>query len=178
MKKEASITAYIDSFPPKTRVLLKKVRATIAKAAPQAEEAIAYGIPTFKLYGNLVHFAGYDHHIGFYPASAGVSHFKKETAKYPTSRGTIQFPLTTPIPFALITKITKFRVQQNLDKAGALFPKISAPATRALASANIKTLKDLSKWTESKLLTLHGIGPSALPKLRAALKAKGISFKV
>jgi uncharacterized protein YdhG (YjbR/CyaY superfamily) len=116
MMSYKTIDQYIAGFPPETRELLKKIRATIHKAAPKVTEAIKYGIPTFVLEGNLVHFAAYEHHIGFYPTSSGITAFKKELAKYETARGTVRFPLDEKIPFGLITRIVKFRVKENKGK--------------------------------------------------------------
>lgn len=113
------IDSFIADFPKETQKLLQQVRETIQKAAPEAQETINYGIPTFKLNGNLVHFSGYKHHIGFYPGAAGIKAFEKEIAKYKNAKGSVQFPLDQPIPFDLITRITKFRVQQNIEKAEA-----------------------------------------------------------
>jgi uncharacterized protein YdhG (YjbR/CyaY superfamily) len=113
------IDDYIARFPPEVQVLLEKIRLTIRKAAPKAEETISYMIPTFKLHGNLVHFAAYKNHIGFYPGAAGIEAFKEELAGYEISKGTVRFPVDEPLPFALIGKITKFRAVQNLDKAAA-----------------------------------------------------------
>ncbi len=116
MKKSEDIDSYIKSFPKDTQIILNKVRATIKKVAPKAEETISYGIPTFKLNGNLVHFGGFKNHIGFFPTSSGIAKFKKELKLYKTSKGTIQFQLKDPIPFQLISKITKFRLAENLKK--------------------------------------------------------------
>ncbi|MGH9802339.1 MAG: iron chaperone [Blastocatellia bacterium] len=112
-----NIDEYIVGFPPEIQEILEKIRATIRKAAPKAEEAISYMMPTFKLHGNLVHFAAFKNHIGLYPAPSGIEAFKEELAAYEGGKGTIRFPLAKPIPYALIGKIVKFRVQQNLDKA-------------------------------------------------------------
>ncbi len=114
-----NIDEYIADFPPEIQEKLEKIRATIRKAAPKAEEAISYMIPTFKLYGNLVHFAAFKNHIGFYPGAAGIESFKEELSAYEISKGTVRFPLDQRIPFTLVSKIVKFRVQQNLDKAAA-----------------------------------------------------------
>jgi uncharacterized protein YdhG (YjbR/CyaY superfamily) len=97
-------------------VILEKIRVTIRKAAPDAEEKIGYGIPTFTLKGNLVHFAAFKKHIGFYPTSSGIEKFKQELSVYEGAKGSVQFPLDKPIPFGLISKIVKFRVQENLKK--------------------------------------------------------------
>lgn len=114
-----SIDAYINQFPTEIATLLQQIRATIKKAAPEAEEAISYGMPTFKLHGNLVHFAAFKNHIGFYPAPSGLDAFKSEIEKYKHSKGAVQFPLTEKMPLALITKITKYRVGINKEKAKA-----------------------------------------------------------
>lgn len=114
-----TIDAYIATFPASTQALLQQMRSTITKAAPKAEEAISYGMPTFKLQGNLVHFAGYKNHIGFYPAPSGIVNFAEDLKKYQTSKGAIQFPIDEKLPLALVTKIVKFRVKENLAKAAA-----------------------------------------------------------
>jgi uncharacterized protein YdhG (YjbR/CyaY superfamily) len=114
-----NIDEYIANFPKDIQVILKKVRATIKKAAPKAEEAIKYQMPTFVLEGNLVHFAAFKNHIGFYPTPSGIEKFKKELSIYEGAKGSVQFPLGQPIPYELIGKITTFRVQENLDKAKA-----------------------------------------------------------
>jgi len=111
-----NIDEFIESFPKETQKLLEQVRATIQKAVPKAEEIISYGIPTFKLYGNLVHFAAYKNHIGFYPGSGAIIAFKKELTGFKTSKGTIQFPLDKPMPLKLIAQIVKFRVMVNTEK--------------------------------------------------------------
>lgn len=113
MNKYATIDEYILNFPTNVQTILQKIRTTIQKQAPEAKEKISYGIPTFTFHGNLVHFAAYAHHIGFYPGSSGVNAFKKELAKYHTSKGTIQFPLDQPVPYDLIAKITAYRVTES-----------------------------------------------------------------
>ena len=114
-----TIDEYIAGFPPDVQAILQKIRATIHKAAPQAEETISYQMPTFVLHGNLVHFAAFKHHIGFYPVPTGIEAFKKELSAYPSGKGSVQFPLDQPIPYGLISKIVKFRVKENLAKAEA-----------------------------------------------------------
>lgn len=117
MNKLANIDAYIASFPTEIQKMLAQLRITIKKAAPKAEETIKYGMPTLTLNGNLVHYAAYKNHIGFYPAPSAIKTFKKELANFKTSKGAIQFPLDKPLPLNLITKIVKFRVKENLAKA-------------------------------------------------------------
>ncbi len=177
MPTNKMIDAYIKAQPKAAQAFLRTIRATIQKAAPSAVEVMSYGIPTVDLHGHVVHFAGYEQHIGLYPGPAAITLFKKELASYKTSKGAIQFPLSKPLPLALITKIVKSRVEANLQKAGVLFPKMSAPAARALKNAKISTLKDLSRWSEEQIGELHGMGPSTIPSLRSALKKSGLSFK-
>jgi uncharacterized protein YdhG (YjbR/CyaY superfamily) len=114
-----NIDEYIAGFPRDVQAILEKIRLTVRKAAPDAEETIKYQIPTFTLKGNLVHFAAFKKHIGFYPAPTGIGTFKNELSVYEGAKGSVRFPLDKPIPFALISKIVKFRVKENLDRAEA-----------------------------------------------------------
>lgn len=118
-KPPKDIDEYIAAFPPDVQVILRKMRLTIRKAAPKAEEKITYQMPTFVLHGNLVHFAAYKTHIGFYPTPSGIEQFKDEIAKYTWAKGSVQFPLDKPMPYALVTRITKFRAKENLERAQA-----------------------------------------------------------
>jgi uncharacterized protein YdhG (YjbR/CyaY superfamily) len=113
------IDEYIEGFPKDVQEILEKIRMTIRKAAPDAGEAIKYQMPTFTLNGNLVHFAAFKKHIGFYPAPRGIEAFKDELSAYEGGKGSVRFPLDEPIPFDLIGKIVEFRVQENLRKAEA-----------------------------------------------------------
>lgn len=112
-----TIDKFIANSPSEVQGILKRIRATVRKAAPDAEETINYGIPTFILNGNLVHFSGFKSHIGFYPTPSGIEKFKKELSPYETAKGSVKFPLDKPIPYGLIEKIVKFRVKENLEKA-------------------------------------------------------------
>jgi len=114
-----NIDEYIAGFPPDVQEILQKIRATIKKAAPNAEETIKYQMPTFTLHGNLVYFAAFKTHIGFYPIPTGIEKFKKELAPYKQGKGSVQFPLDQPIPYGLISKIVKFRVQENMAKTAS-----------------------------------------------------------
>jgi uncharacterized protein YdhG (YjbR/CyaY superfamily) len=114
-----SIDEYIAGFPQDVQEKLQQIRMTIRRAAPDAQEKISYRMPTFYLKGNLVHFAAFKKHIGFFPTSTGIAKFQRELGAYTTSKGTAQFPLDEPIPFDLITEIVKFRVQENLERAAA-----------------------------------------------------------
>ncbi len=114
-----TIDEYISCAPKEVREILEKMRATIRKSAPGAEEAVKYGLPTFVLKGNLVHFGAFKHHIGFYATPSGHTEFKSELSAYQGAKGSVQFPLDKPIPFALVTKIVKFRVKENLERWAA-----------------------------------------------------------
>lgn len=113
------IDEYIAGFPKHVQEILEKIRMTIRKAAPDAEEIIKYQIPTFTLKGNLVYFGAFKKHIGFYPAPSGIEEFNEELSVYEGAKGSIKFPLDKPIPFALISKIVKFRVKENLGRGEA-----------------------------------------------------------
>lgn len=119
MNKEVpqNVDEYIAAFPANVQKVLQQVRTTVKKAAPGAEEIISYAMPAFRLKGNLVYFAAFKSHIGFYSLPSGNAAFKKELANYKTGKGSIQFPLDKPMPLALITQIVKFRVEENLAKA-------------------------------------------------------------
>ena len=114
--KTNPIDDYINRFPEDTRKLLDQIRVTIRNTAPQAAEKIAYGIPTYHLNGNLVHFAAFKKHIGFFPAPSAIQKFQKQLKPYKTSKGTIQLPLTDPLPLKLIERIVKFRLKENTVK--------------------------------------------------------------
>jgi len=122
--KPATIDEYIAAFPKNVRTALRQVRATVRRAAPAASEAIKYGMPTFVEQKNLVHFAAFKRHIGFFPSSSGVSAFEKELGRYKHAKGSIQFPLDEPMPLALIARIVRYRVKEVRAKAA------SRPKTR------------------------------------------------
>ena len=115
--RPANIDEYIAGFPKDVQKALQQVRETIQKAAPNADETISYAMPAFKQNGNLVYFAAWKEHIGFYATPTGNSAFKKDLVGYKTSKGAIQFPLDKPMPVQLITKLVKFRVKENEEKA-------------------------------------------------------------
>lgn len=117
-KKPATIDAYIAMFPDTVQLMLQQMRLTIQKAAPSAVEAISYQMPTFKLNGkNLVHFAAFQHHIGFYPIPSGIAAFQKELSVYKQGKGSVQFPLDKPIPYDLVKKIVMYRVKETLESS-------------------------------------------------------------
>jgi uncharacterized protein YdhG (YjbR/CyaY superfamily) len=113
MKQTNTIDSYISQFPEDIKAHLMKIRQTIRECAPTAQETISYRIPTFKLNGNLVHFAAFKDHIGFFPTSSARLVFKKELSAYKGGTGTIQFPYDRPIPYNLIRRIVKYRVKEN-----------------------------------------------------------------
>ena len=115
--KPTTIDEYIAGSPKEVQELLQQTRETIKAAAPGAAETINYGIPTFTLNGNLVHFAAFKNHIGFYPTPSGIEAFSKELSVYQGAKGSVQFPVNQKLPLALITKIVKFRVSENLARA-------------------------------------------------------------
>jgi len=114
-----NIDEYIAGFPNDVQEILQKIRMTIREAVPDAEETIKYRMPTFTLKGNLVHFAAFKKHIGFYPVPTGIEGFRNELSVYEGGKGSVKFPLDKPIPLDLIGKIVEFRVKENLERAEA-----------------------------------------------------------
>jgi len=112
-----TIDEYIMQFPSEIQIILEELRKVIQDAAPEAVEKISYQMPTFYLHGNLVHFAAYKKHIGFYPTSSGIIAYKEKISKYKSSKGAVQFPIEMPLPYDLISEIVKFRVDENKQKA-------------------------------------------------------------
>jgi uncharacterized protein YdhG (YjbR/CyaY superfamily) len=117
-----TIDEYIATCAEAVQPMLRELRAAIKAAAPDAQEKISYQMPTFALRGNLVHFAAFQHHIGFYPGASGVQAFAAELAVYKGGKGSVQFPLDQPLPLELISRIVKYRVAENLGKAGTRKP--------------------------------------------------------
>ena len=123
-KAPKTIDEYIAGFPKDVQEILEKIRQTVHEAAPDAEETISYQMPSFKLKGNLVYFAAFKKHIGFYPIPSGIEKFKTELSVYEQGKGSVQFPLNKPIPYDLISRIVKFRVEENLKKAAEKVAKV------------------------------------------------------
>jgi uncharacterized protein YdhG (YjbR/CyaY superfamily) len=115
--KPTSFDEYIAGYPADVQTVLQQIRETIRQAAPEATEVFSYGIPGFKLHGNLLHFAAYPHHIGLYPTPAGDEAFQQEIAGMRAGKSTVRLPMDRPIPYDLIARITRFRVQENMERA-------------------------------------------------------------
>jgi uncharacterized protein YdhG (YjbR/CyaY superfamily) len=112
----STVDQYIEARPANVRALLEELRATIRRAAPDATEKLSYRIPTFYYFGNLVHYAAFKHHIGFYPTPSGIEAFREELARYAGAKGSVQFPLDEPLPLDLVARIVQFRVKENARK--------------------------------------------------------------
>lgn len=111
-----TIDEYIADFPAELQVILTKIRQVIKEAAPDAKEKISYQMPAFELNGNLVYYAAFKKHIGFYPTAGGVSAFQEELSAYKGAKGSVQFPFNKPIPYDLIRRITEYRAAENREK--------------------------------------------------------------
>lgn len=176
MRNSRTVSEYIAGCAPPTQRKLQQLRRTITAAAPGAAETIRYGIPTFQLNGkNLVHFAGYEHHIGFYPGPRTIGAFRSELKKFSTSRGAIQLPLDRPLPLALVRKTVRFGM--DVLSPHDPFASLAAPAQRALKNARIRSLQQLARKTETEVSALHGMGPNAIKRLRSILQKSGLRFK-
>ena len=125
------IDEYIAGFPEEVQARLQAVRRTIHEAAPEAVEAISYQMPTFRLHGNLVHFAAFPKHIGFYPAPTGMEEFQEELSRYKTGKGSVQFPLDQPLPLDLVRRIVEFRVKESVTAARAKAKKGRVPPAQS-----------------------------------------------
>ena len=120
MDSYKTIDEYIETFPEEIQSILKEIRRVIHEAVPEASEKISYQMPTFYLGGNLVHFAAFQKHIGFYPTPSGTTRFSEELSSYKGGKGSVQFPLDQPIPYDLIRRITLFRKEESLKKQGTI----------------------------------------------------------
>ncbi len=129
-----TVDEYLRSFPPAVRSVLEKIRKTIKSAAPGAEENISYGIPGYKYNGMLIYFAGFKNHVSVYPAPRSAEEFKKELGAYKGGKGTVQFPLGKPVPLDLVSRIVRFRMKANDEKAG--LKKIKAAVAKKSAQKN------------------------------------------
>ncbi|WP_370567475.1 iron chaperone [Desemzia sp. RIT 804] len=116
-KSPTTVEEYIQGFPKEVQEIMQKIRSIVKEEAPEIQEKISYGMPTFSFNGILVHFAAYKKHIGFYPTPSGISKFEEQLKNYKYAKGSVQFPLSKPIPYDLIRQIVKTRVKDNLNKA-------------------------------------------------------------
>jgi uncharacterized protein YdhG (YjbR/CyaY superfamily) len=114
-----SVDAYISSLAPDVQAIFQRIRATVHKVAPQAQETISYGMPAFRLHGILLYFAAFKHHVGLYPPVSGDAALERAVAPYAGPKGNLRFPLDRPIPFELIERVARLGLKQDLDKAGA-----------------------------------------------------------
>lgn len=179
----ATIDAYIADFPVPIRKGLEQMRTTISKAAPAAAETLSYGIPTFTLHGNLVHFAAYKHHIGFYPAPSGITAFQKELSVYKGAKGSVQFPLDQPLPLALVKQIVQFRVKENEEKAKQKSMKTKKPLTAKKQTSKPSDAEQVQAYMnqlpaaqKTDLNALRTIIKSASSKLNERIKWNAPSY--
>ncbi|HEX7845749.1 MAG TPA: DUF1801 domain-containing protein [Chitinophagaceae bacterium] len=174
------IDEYINGFSGDTKDRLSKIRTIIQKAAPKATEKISYAIPTFFYGGNLVHFAAYKNHIGFYPGAGGIEAFQKELGAYETSKGTVQFPHDKPLPAGLITQIVKFRVLQNKEKAEIKKPVKKAASAKAKKPTDDELVKAwmavLSPAVRKEIEAVRKIIKAASDKLNERIKWNAPSY--
>lgn len=185
-KPPGTIDEYIAGFPDEIQQILEALRATIRAAAPEAAETISYLIPTYTLNGkNLVHFAAFKNHIGFYPGPSGIRAFAGALSAFASAKGSIKFPIHQPLPLDIVAGIVKFRVQEDMERDSLKkqrsvkqgFDSLAAPARRALENNGIHTPQQLAQHSEAEILKLHGMGRSSIPKLQQLLAEKGLRFK-
>ncbi len=176
-----SIDEYIAGFPKDTRALLTQIRTTIRQAAPDAEEVISYSMPAYKYNGMLVFFAAFKNHIGFYATPTGHKAFKKELSVYKEGKGSVQFPLNNPLPLGLITKIVKFRVKENLEKAKS--KKSIKPTVKAIKSKKPSDEEQVNAWLNKltpkvkiEINTVRKIIKDVSPKLSERIKWNAPSY--
>ena len=170
---DTAVERYLKSQPPEVLRHLKSVRALIRKSAPKAVESMKYGVVTYTMGENLVHFGGFKAHVGFYPGPATLLAFKKELSTYESAKGSVKFPIDQKMPLAIIKKIVLHRVRA----VTSIPEKIGNPALRALKLAKIVDLKKLSSFTEADILAMHGVGKKAVGILKVAMKKQGLKFK-
>lgn len=171
MRRPQNIDEYILDFEQPVLIRLEKVRAAIRAAAPDAAEIISYGMPAFYLHSNLVYFAGYARHIGFYPGAQAIIDFKKEIASYQWAKGSIQFPHDRPLPIALIKKITRSRVKANVEKMRAKQKRVCASGHVYYKSSDCP----VCPVCEKNRLSGKGFIPGLSAPAKRALENKGIS---
>ena len=156
MKSDATLPRTIDEYiaglPPSVRPIFSKVRATVRRAAPRATEEIKYRLPTFVLHGNLVHFGAFKNHVGFYATPSGNRQFQAELKAYPGAKGSVQFPFDRPIPYALIGRMVRFRVQENIARAAAKARPAASPVAKAKTTVRTVLHNDGTLWAKGPVI--------------------------
>lgn len=165
------VNTYLSQFPDETRGRLETLRGLVAELCPTAVESMNYGLIGYKLDGHpLIYFGGFAKHIGLYATPVGHEAFAEEFAQYKQGKGSVQFPLTDPLPVELVRRVIEHRIKTVSDE----LPKIGSPATRALASIGVTRRSQLAEYTAEDMLALHGFGPKAIRILRdAGVQLKG-----
>ncbi|MFZ1383246.1 MAG: DUF1801 domain-containing protein [Scrofimicrobium sp.] len=158
------VAAYLSKSPADTRDRLNMIRQIVSNRCPRAVEGMSYGLLGYKLNGHpLVYFGGFQAHIGLYATPEGTETFAKEFASFKQGKGSVQFPLSEPLPVELIERVIAHRV----ELVGNLLPMIGRPATNALTAVGVTTLTQVAEYSESELLAMHGVGPKAIRLIRA-----------
>ncbi len=159
------VVEYVNSFPGETRARLETLRAMVRERCPRAVESVSYGLIGYKLGGHpLIYVGGFKNHIGLYATPVGHEAFAAEFAKYTQGKGSVQFPLSDPLPTELIERVIAHRVETVSEE----LPSIGRPATSALAAIGVTKASQLADYSEQQLLALHGVGPKAIRLLREA----------
>lgn len=175
-----TVDEYLETFPPATKILLKKIRDTIKAAAPQAEEIISYGIAGYKFHGMLIYFAGFTNHVSIYPAPREAASFKKELADYKGGKGTVQFSLDKPLPLDLIKRIVKFRTNANEERTAIKKVKLPLKAVKAGKLTDEEQVKawmtKLSPVTKKEIESVRKIIKRSSPKLNERIKWNAPSY--
>lgn len=185
MTNATTIDEFLKELSPAVRKKLTQIRKAARKLAPEAEELIRYGMPTFRLGRNILHFNAYDGHIGFYPGPGGIDAYSEACHPYRTGKGTLQFSPEGKLPMKLIEDIIRFRVAEERMRLGTKSPRqksspwsaLPAPAQRALEKEKIRTPQQLAMWSKNELLDLHGLGPGSIPVLQKILRAHRLKMK-
>ncbi|MGV3766006.1 MAG: DUF1801 domain-containing protein [Chitinophagaceae bacterium] len=167
----ATIASYISAQPAPDRILLEQLRTIIAKAAPSATETISYEMPTFRLHGNLVHFAMAKNHLGFYPSPSAITRFANELSAYKTSKGAVQFPLDKPLPVQLITEMVRFRAKENEEKFRKQSLRVCRNGHQYYKSSDCPVCPECEKMKKP----LTGFGAGLAAPARRALENAGIA---
>lgn len=172
-KRSQEIDQYISKFSSEKATALSELRNIIYSAAPEAEEAMGYGMPALKMGKFMVYFAGFKNHMGLFPTSSGIQAFQDQLQNWKYSKGTIQFPYEANLPKKLIRDIVQFRLNEVRP---SFMHNLPGPMQRALLRAQIWKLTDFKKWKEEDVLSLHGVGSSGMKKLKVIMQKQKIEF--